>query len=47
MDVVNRVRMTGPLAPFAQGLAGELAREGFAGSSARFQLGLAAHLSSS
>ncbi len=45
MDVVLGVRVTGPLASFAQGLAGELARLGFTESSARTQLGLAAHLS--
>ncbi|HVI36767.1 MAG TPA: tyrosine-type recombinase/integrase [Gaiellales bacterium] len=37
--------MTGPLAPHATGLAGELARLGFTETSARAQLGLAAHLS--
>ncbi len=45
MDVFYGVRMTGPLAPFASGLAGELARLGFTDLSARCQLGLAAHLS--
>jgi site-specific recombinase XerD len=45
MEVVNRVRVTGPLAPYAGGLADELARLGFTQSSARYQLGLAAHLS--
>ncbi len=45
MDVLHGVRMTGPLAPYAQGLAGELARLGFTELSARCQLGLAAHLS--
>ena len=45
MDVLYGVRMTGPLAPHAMGLAGELARLGFAETSARAQLGLAAHLS--
>ena len=45
MDVVHGVRMTGPLAPYAEGLAGELARLGFTEMSARGQLGLAAHLS--
>ena len=45
MDVVYGVRMTGPLAPHATGLAGELARLGFTETSARAQLGLAAHLS--
>jgi|SRR5215468_385002 len=39
------VRMTGPLAAHAQGLADELARLGFTELSARGQLGLAAHLS--
>ena len=29
MDVLYGVRMTGPLAPYARGLAGELARLGF------------------
>ena len=37
--------MTGPLAPYASGLAGELARLGFTEGSAKGQLGLAAHLS--
>lgn len=45
MDVLYGVRMTGPLAPHARGLAGELARLGFTEGSARCQLGLAAHLS--
>ena len=45
MNVLYRVRMTGPLAPHATGLAGELARLGFTEMSARAQLGLAAHLS--
>ena len=45
MDVVYGVRMAGPLAPYARGLAGELARLGFTELSARGQLGLAAHLS--
>jgi integrase/recombinase XerD len=45
MDVLYGVRMTGPLAPHARGLAGELARLGFTETSARAQLGLAAHLS--
>ena len=45
MDVLYGVRMTGPLAPHATGLAGELARLGFTETSARCQLGLAAHLS--
>ena len=45
MDVLYGVRMAGPLAPYASGLAGELARLGFTELSARCQLGLAAHLS--
>jgi integrase/recombinase XerD len=45
MDVLYGVRMTGPLAPHAAGLAGELARLGFTEMSARAQVGLAAHLS--
>src|SRR5258708_39845804 len=45
MDVLYGVRMTGPLAQYARGLAGELARLGFTEFSARCQLGLAAHLS--
>jgi integrase/recombinase XerD len=45
MDVLYGVRMTGPLAPHATGLAGELARLGFTEMSARAQLGLAARLS--
>src|SRR5947208_5168844 len=45
MDVLYGVRMTGPLVPYARGLAGELARLGFTELSARGQLGLAAHLS--
>jgi len=45
MDVLHGVRLTGPLAPHATGLAGELARLGFTEMSARGQLGLAAHLS--
>src|SRR5689334_280208 len=45
MDVVYGVRMTGPLALHATGLAGELDRLGFTEMSARAQLGLAAHLS--
>jgi hypothetical protein len=40
MDVVvYGVRMTGPLAQYAGGLAGELARLGFTELSARCQLG--------
>ena len=45
MDVLYGIRMTGPLAPYAPGLAGELARLGFTELSARCQLALAAHLS--
>jgi site-specific recombinase XerD len=45
MDVLYGVRMAGPLAPYARGLVGELARLGFTELSARGQLGLAAHLS--
>ena len=45
MDVFYGVRMTGPLALYAGGLAGELARLGFTEGSAKGQLGLAAHLS--
>ena len=39
------VRFTGPLAPFAAGLAAELAALGYASTSATNQLQLAAHLS--
>ena len=45
MDVLDRVRVRGPLAPYAEGFAGELGRLGFTVLSARDQLGLAAHLS--
>ncbi len=45
MVVVHEVRVTGPLAPYAEGLAGELARLGFKPSSARLQMQVAAHLS--
>ena len=41
----SRVRMSGPLAPFASGFAGELARQGFTANSASLQLGVVAHLS--
>ena len=37
MVVVHRVRVTGPLSPYAEGLAGELARLGFTPGSARLQ----------
>ena len=39
MDVFYGVRMTGPLAPYASGLAGELARLGFTEGSARASWG--------
>ena len=45
MDVVDGVRVAGPLAPFARGFAGELARLGFTSGSAQKQLLLAAHVS--
>jgi len=45
MDVVDGVRMSGPLAPHARGFAGELARLGFTRYSAQRQLQLAAHVS--
>jgi integrase/recombinase XerD len=45
MDVLYGIRMVGPLAPHAGGLASELARLGFTELSARCQLGLASHLS--
>ena len=45
MVVVHGVRVAGPLAPYAEGLAGELGRLGFTPSSARLQLQVAAHLS--
>jgi site-specific recombinase XerD len=45
MDAFYGVRITGPLVPYASGLAGELARLGFTEGSAKGQLGLAAHLS--
>ena len=41
----SRVRMSGPLEPFASGFAGELARQGFTANSASLQLGVVAHLS--
>src|SRR5215469_8379723 len=41
----SRVRMTGPLMPYANGFRVELARKGYAPGSAEFQLRLAAHLS--
>jgi integrase/recombinase XerD len=45
MVVVHGVRVAGPLAPYAEGLAGELGRLGFTPLSARQQLQVAAHLS--
>lgn len=45
MDVVDGVRISGPLAPHSRGFAGELARLGFMRYSARKQLQLAAHVS--
>lgn len=41
----SRVRVSGPLEPFAVGFAGELARLGFTANSAGLQLGVVAHLS--
>jgi hypothetical protein len=41
----SKVRFTGPLAPFASGLAAELEAMGYATTSAANQLRLAAHLS--
>jgi hypothetical protein len=45
MDVVDGVRVTGPLAPHAHGFAGELVRLGFRRYSAQKQLQLAAQVS--
>ena len=45
MDVVDGVRMPGPLAPYARGFAAELAWLGFTRYSAQKQLQLAAHVS--
>jgi integrase/recombinase XerD len=45
MVVVLGVRVAGPLAPYAEGLAGELGRLGFTRGSARLQMQVAAHLS--
>src|SRR5260370_40823852 len=45
MDVVDRVRLSGPLAPHARGFAGELSRLGFTRCSSQKQLQLAAHVS--
>jgi integrase/recombinase XerD len=41
----SRVRVTGPLEPFAAGFAAELSRQGFTPTSAGLQLGLVAHVS--
>jgi len=41
----SRVRVTGPLTPYADGFRAELAGKGYAPGSAEFQLGLVAHLS--
>src|SRR4051812_41987319 len=40
-----RVRLSGPLEPFAVGFAAELSRRGYAGDSVVLQLQLMAHLS--
>jgi integrase/recombinase XerD len=45
MNGVLRVRVVGPLEPYAAGFAAELTRLGYTFFSARGQLGLAAHLS--
>jgi site-specific recombinase XerD len=45
MGDLSRVRVSGPLEPFASGFAGELARQGFTANSAGLQLGVVAHLS--
>jgi hypothetical protein len=41
----SRVRVIGPLEPYASGFAGELARLGYTPNSAALQLGLMAHVS--
>lgn len=41
----SRVWITGPLSPFAQGFAAELARQGYRPNAAANQLQLIAHLS--
>ena len=41
----SRIRVLGPLAPFASGFAEELNRQGYTLSSARKQMWLLAHLS--
>ncbi len=45
MSALTRVRISGPLKPFATGFAAELTRQGYTPNSARLQLGLMAHLS--
>jgi site-specific recombinase XerD len=45
MVVVHGARVTGPLAPYAEGVAGELGRLGFTPASARLQMQVTAHLS--
>jgi integrase/recombinase XerD len=45
MDDASRVRLTGPLEPYAAGYAAELARLGYTPLSALMQLRLAAQLS--
>jgi site-specific recombinase XerD len=45
MVVVLGARVVGPMEPFAEGFAGELARLGYTVDSSRQQLGLVAHLS--
>ena len=45
MDDVLRVRVVGPLEPYAAGFGAELTRLGYTLFSARLQLGLAAHVS--
>ena len=41
----SQVRVTGPLGPYAEGFRAELARQGYASSSAVNQLKLVGHLS--
>ncbi|HUP23210.1 MAG TPA: site-specific integrase [Thermoanaerobaculia bacterium] len=41
----SRVRVTGPLDPFAAGFASELSRQGYTSNAARLQMQLMAHLS--
>jgi len=45
MDELLRVRMSGPLAPYAAGFAAELSRQGYTRSATQTQLRLLAHLS--